>query len=236
MRTSWKVGLATGACEPVPWVTPRTNVVLPAPSSPVSRTTSPTPIRAPSCLPSSSVSAGEFVTRSGKVVVARAAQDDRCAAGVHYLDDAVGGQLAHRLQARLLEECLGADADELGLLAAGQRIFQRSPRRPRHVLGPDHAADSRHGGEFLHLADEAVRDVAAAQAELVEAAAFLELGHEAEGSALAQRDGGGPERSSHRDGPSGLSLRAREWKLDGAPGDGDGQDRRTGCRGHVATY
>src|SRR5438067_3020656 len=70
MARRWKVGLATGDLEPVPCATPRTKVVLPAPSSPVRRTTSPERNVSPSSMPARSVSAGELLTRSGKVVVA----------------------------------------------------------------------------------------------------------------------------------------------------------------------
>src|SRR5438046_9495756 len=74
MRTSWKVGLATDAFDPVPRATPRTKVVLPAPSSPLRRTTSPPRNCSPSTMPERSVSAGELVICSSKVVVAGLAQ------------------------------------------------------------------------------------------------------------------------------------------------------------------
>src|ERR1700694_4700966 len=68
MRTSWKVGLATGAADPQPRAIPRTNVVLPAPSSPLRRTRSPRRKRRPSSSPAASVSSGDEV--SSEVVVA----------------------------------------------------------------------------------------------------------------------------------------------------------------------
>src|SRR5713226_2481330 len=68
MRTSWKVGLATGAADPMPLAIPRTNVVLPAPSSPLMRTRSPWRRRRPSSSPTASVSSGDEV--SSEVVVA----------------------------------------------------------------------------------------------------------------------------------------------------------------------
>src|SRR2546430_14476901 len=70
MRTSWNVGLWTCASEPVPRAMPRTNVVLPEPSGPASRTRSPAFRRDPVCSPSASVSAAEAVVTSPKVVVA----------------------------------------------------------------------------------------------------------------------------------------------------------------------
>src|ERR1051325_4230196 len=108
MRTSWKVGLATSAREPVPWATPRTKVVLPAPSSPTSNTTSPVPNLSPSSIPACSVSAGEFVTSSGKVVVAGRLElrsDDQHLG----LDRAA----ADHMQAGLADGVLRADTDEL---------------------------------------------------------------------------------------------------------------------------
>src|SRR5216684_7612814 len=68
MRTSWKVGLATGAGDPMPLAIPRTNVVLPAPSSPLRRTRSPGRRRRPRSSPAASVSSGDEV--SSEVVVA----------------------------------------------------------------------------------------------------------------------------------------------------------------------
>src|SRR5260370_27143315 len=99
MRTSWKVGLATGARDPAPCAMPRTKVVLPAPSSPFNSTTSPVCSFSPHSLPRSSVSAGEVGGTSGKVVVSRALQPDRGAPGVDYLDLALARGRPHPLQA-----------------------------------------------------------------------------------------------------------------------------------------
>src|SRR5256885_4639060 len=100
MRTSWKVGLATGAFEPVPRATPRTNVVLPAPSSPVRRTTSPERSLSPNSMPARSVSAAEFETcPSGKVVVTGALQ--LCPDDLHGF---VGGHHANDVEACPHEE------------------------------------------------------------------------------------------------------------------------------------
>src|SRR5258708_15672476 len=68
MRTSWKVGLATGAADPQPLAIPRTYVVLPAPSSPFRRTRSPLRRRLPTSSPAASVSSGAEVSR--EVIVA----------------------------------------------------------------------------------------------------------------------------------------------------------------------
>src|SRR5260370_40509062 len=170
MRTSWKVGLATGARDPAPCAMPRTKVVLPAPSSPFNSTTSPVCSFPPHSLPTSSVAAGEVVVTSGKVVVSGAVQPGRGAAGVDDLDLAVAGERPNRLQACPLQQLGGAGAHELGLFAACQGVLDGGAGRARHVLGPEHTADSRHRTELLHLAHEAVRHVAAAQPELAEAA------------------------------------------------------------------
>src|SRR6266851_823317 len=199
MRTSWKVGLATGARDPTPCAMPRTKVVLPAPSSPFNSTTSPVCSFSPHSLPRSSVSAGELVVTSGKVVVSGALQPDRGAAGVDDLDLAVVGERPNRLQACSLQQLGGAGAHELSLLAAGEGVLDRGARRARHVLGPEHAADSRHRAELLHLAHEAVRHVAAAQPELVEAAPLIDERHEPVSAAFAQRDGGRSKRTGDGD-------------------------------------
>src|SRR5437868_2370054 len=124
MRTSWKVGLATGAFEPVPWATPRTNVVLPAPSSPVRSTTSPECNLSPSSIPACSVSAGEPLTRSGKVVVAA-----RLEVSPGHGHGARVRQRADRMQAGLLDRDLRPYADQLGLLPTRQRVLERGSRR-----------------------------------------------------------------------------------------------------------
>src|SRR5947208_2637490 len=97
----------------MPCATPRTSVVLPAPSSPVSRTTSPGRSRSPRRRPISSVSAGLFVVTSGKVVVAAGGQLDRRVPGVNHPHDAVVGQCSHDLESRLLDELVGTGALEL---------------------------------------------------------------------------------------------------------------------------
>src|SRR5438445_13832312 len=190
MRTSWNVGLATGALDPVPSATPRTKVVFPAPSSPLSRTTSPDRSLFPQIRPRSSVWAAELVVTSGKVVVTGAGERDRRAARIDDLDRRIFGQHPDRLQARLPEKLGRSGAHELGLLAAGQCILGRGSRRARHVLAPQHGAHARHRSEFLHLADEPVRDVAAAKPKLVEAATLLNAGDEPVRAAFAQRYGG----------------------------------------------
>src|SRR6266851_1711810 len=104
MRTSWKVGLATSAFEPVPCAIPRTKVVLPAPSSPVRRTTSRGRSRSPRSMPARSVSAGELVTSSGKVVVAGGLE-----LGADHDDLGLGGRSADHLKARFADDVLWPD-------------------------------------------------------------------------------------------------------------------------------
>src|SRR5215472_1445569 len=108
----------------------------------MSNTTSPSRNRSPSSVPSRSVSAGELVTRSSKVVVAAAPQADVDAPSVDHPDRAVAGQLADRAQTSLLQRVLRADAYELGLFPARQRILQRRPCRALDVLAPQGAADA----------------------------------------------------------------------------------------------
>src|SRR6266852_1794333 len=98
--------------------TPRTKVVFPAPSSPVSSTTSPDRSRSPSRVPASSVSAVELLVRSGKVGVARAVQPDGRAGRVDDLDGMIFGQRAHDPQPGLGKKVFRSHADELGLLPA----------------------------------------------------------------------------------------------------------------------
>src|SRR5260370_9187850 len=144
MRTSWKVGLATSARDPVPCAIPRAKVAFPAPSSPISNTTSPLRRRSPRSIPARSVSAGEFVIRSAKVVVAGAREPDLGTTRVDRPHGRIRGQLADRLHPGLLEDLLGPDADQLRLLPARQRILQRRARRPRHVLAPHRAPAAAH--------------------------------------------------------------------------------------------
>src|SRR5260370_25561539 len=94
MRTSWNVGLATDAAEPVPRATPRTKVVFPAPSSPFSRTRSPLRRRRPRSSPAASVSSVAEVSR--KVVVAEVVDLQRGAVYTEHLDRRIGGELTER--------------------------------------------------------------------------------------------------------------------------------------------
>src|SRR6266702_7655783 len=123
MRTSWNVGLATGASEPVPRATPRTNVVFPAPSSPLSRTRSPLRRRRPSSSPAASVSSAADVSR--KVVVAEVMELQRRAVCTEHLDRGVVGEIPEWPQAGGADGVLRPDANQLGLLAAGQGLLER---------------------------------------------------------------------------------------------------------------
>src|ERR1700716_2771155 len=116
-RTSWNVGLATGAEDPMPRATPRTNVVFPAPSSPVNSTMSPACIRLPTRSPKASVSAGDVVIVSGKVVVAAGSQPYLMSISVDRSHGLLCGHDTERTEARLTHLVLGPDANELDLLA-----------------------------------------------------------------------------------------------------------------------
>src|SRR5258708_19695653 len=157
----------------MPRATPRTNVVFPAPSSPVSRTRSPTRRRLPKRSPKASVSAGDLVTWSRKVVVAAEPHFHRMAVGAHDHDRGVLREDAQRSQAGPLDQNFWTDAHELGFFPAGQRVLQGRPVGDRNVGAADNASGARKGGKFLHLAHEPVGDVATAEPSPVEAAALL---------------------------------------------------------------
>src|SRR5712692_78138 len=123
MRTSWNVGLATCASEPVPRARPRTNVVLPAPRGPVRSNRSPGWSSRPSFSPSASVSAALVVVRSRKVVIAMQVDVQRQALAVGDDNAALGGQHADRLDAGHSNERFRSSADKLHLFPAGQRIL-----------------------------------------------------------------------------------------------------------------
>src|SRR5436190_1596109 len=191
---------------PVACATPRTNVVFPAPSSPVKRTTSPGRSLSPSSIPTRSVSAGELVTCSAKVVVAGASESR--ARNVH---DLLGNHLADHVEARFGHQAPRPHAHKLSLLPARQRLLERGTLRTRNTLGIDYRAGSGHGSEFLHLTDQAIRDVSTAQAELVETAALVDEGQEPVGTALAQGDRRGAKGSRDANRPAWLGLGARDW-------------------------
>src|ERR1700689_3777100 len=67
-----KVGLVMGSVTPSARAAPRTKVVLPDPSSPVTSTTSPSRRRRARSAPSASVSAGSEVARAGTVLMSLA--------------------------------------------------------------------------------------------------------------------------------------------------------------------
>src|SRR5260370_10988304 len=141
MRTSWNVGLATGAAEPVPRATPRTKVVFPAPSSPLSRTRSPLRRRRPSSSPAASVSSAAEVSR--KVVVAEVMELQRGAVDAEHLDRWVVSEIPERLQSGCADSILRPDANQLGLFAAGQSLLERRTIRDRHIGGTDHGTRAR---------------------------------------------------------------------------------------------
>src|SRR5260370_6769444 len=136
MRTSWNVGLATDAAEPVPRATPRTKVVFPAPSSPLSRTRSPLRRRRPSSSPAASVSSAAEVSR--KVVVAEVAHLPRGAVYTEHLDRRIVGEIPEWQQSGAADGILRPDANHLGLFAACHALLQRRSVRDRHFRRPDH--------------------------------------------------------------------------------------------------
>src|SRR6266849_3043041 len=150
MRTSWNVGLATAADEPAPRAIPRTNVVFPAPISPLRRTRSPLRRRRPSSSPAASVSSGAEVSR--KVVVTGDIELHRRAVGAQHLDGRVVGEIPERPQTCPAENIFRADADQLCLLAARQRLLECCCFRDRNLCGADNAAGARKGDELVHLA------------------------------------------------------------------------------------
>src|SRR5438445_10722789 len=204
MRTSWNVGLATAADEPVPRAIPRTNVVFPAPSSPFKRTRSPLRRRRPSSSPMASVSSGAEVSR--KVVVAGGIELHRRAVGAKHLDGRVVGEIPERPQACAAENIFRADADKLCLLAAGQRLLERRCFRDRNLGGADDATRAGKGDELVHLAQEAVGDVAAAESGSIQPSTFFEQRLQAKRAALAKGDGGGAKRAGDRDRPARLRV------------------------------
>src|SRR4029077_18540848 len=122
MRTSWKVGLATGAADPQPLAIPRTKVVLPAPSSPYRRTRSARRRRRPSSSPASSVSLGDDV--SSEMVVATDLQVEIKTVGADNANRRPGRHHADRAHAGVDHLVLGSDTHQLGLFPTRQRILE----------------------------------------------------------------------------------------------------------------
>src|SRR5260370_38391499 len=196
MRTSWNVGLATDVSEPVPRATPRTNVVFPTPSSPLSRTRSPLRRRRPSSSPAASVSSAAEVSR--KVVVAELMELQRGAVYTEHLDRRVVGEIPERPQSGATDGILGPDANQLGLLAACQGVFERRTIRDRDLGGAAHGTGARKGDELVHLAQEAVGAVTAARPRRVQLAASCQPRVESKRAAFAKGDGSGPEGTGDR--------------------------------------
>src|SRR5260370_31840780 len=128
MRTSWKVGLATGASEPQPPAIPRTNVVLPAPSSPLRRTRSPVRRRRPSSSPAASVSSGDEV--SSEVVVATVLHVEITAIGADDANLWISCHHTNRPHPGMDHLVLCSDAYHLRLFPTRQRLLD--PRAPCH--------------------------------------------------------------------------------------------------------
>src|SRR5260370_22662843 len=187
MRTSWNVGLATDAAEPVPRATPRTNVVFPTPSSPLSRTRSPLRRRRPSSSPAASVSSAAEVSR--KVVVAEVMELQRGAVYTEHLDRRVVGEIPERPQSGAAHGILRPDANQLGLLAACQGLLERRTISDRDLGGADHRTRARQAAELVHLAQEAVGDVTAAEPRRGQLAAICNQRLESKRAAFAKGDG-----------------------------------------------
>src|SRR6266851_818780 len=205
MRTSVKVGLCTCSSDPVPRATPRTNVVLPEPSGPASSTRSPAFKRDPVSSPSSSVSAAEAVVTSRKVVVATP-----CHLGAFEIDRALAREHADVDEPSPANHVLRPHAHELHLLPARQRVLDRRSRRDRDIAGAEVASAARHLRELFHLPSKTVRNIAAAQAELVEALAFVEQRLQSEGPSLSESERGTAEWAGNRHRPTGLRSASRQ--------------------------
>src|SRR5436190_19325720 len=104
------VGLVTGSRTPRAWAAPRTNVVLPAPSSPATSTTSPGWSSAARAAPSASVSAAEAV---------------RCAPAA-----LLGALTQAQAEADAGEQEAGTgERDEAGLGAGGRKLLTAASAR-----------------------------------------------------------------------------------------------------------
>src|SRR5216683_1775062 len=205
MRTSVNVGLWTCSSDPVPRATPRTKVVLPEPSGPASSTRSPALRRDPVSSPSASVSAAESVVTSRKVVVATPSN-----LGAFKIHCALAREHADVDEPSPANHVLRPHAYELHLLPARQRVLERCSRCDRDVAGAEVASAARHHRELFHLPSKTVRNIAAAQAELVEALAFVEERLQSEGSSLSESERGTAERAGNRHRPTGLRSASRQ--------------------------
>src|SRR5438132_12124632 len=111
----------TSAASPIPLARPRTNVVFPAPSSPIRSTRSPRASRGARPAAAASVSSGEVVTSSvclGEMVVASVSHLDLLPTPVHHRDSRAPGELAYHQQAA--RKRIRAATDQLYLLTTGQ--------------------------------------------------------------------------------------------------------------------
>src|SRR5713101_3979479 len=205
MRTSVKVGLCTCSSDPVPRAIPRTNVVLPEPRGPARSTRSPAFRRDPVSSPSASVSAAESVVTSRKVVVAT-----RRNLGAFEIHRALPREHADGGEPGAANDLIRPHAHELYLLPARERVLDRCSRCDRDVAGAEVASAARHLRELFHLPNKTVRNIAAAQAELVEALAFVEQRLQSEGSSLSESERGAAERAGNRHRPTGLRSASRE--------------------------
>src|SRR5215472_8380883 len=150
----------TSSGAPTPRASPRTNVVLPAPISPWSSRRSPRLRCTARRSAAASVASGDPVDTSREVVVATLTHRDLAPVRAHHHDPAVAREPAHLPEA--LRQRRPA-ADELHLLAAGERPFGTRFSSPRDGVEPQPGPHAGRCRELVQLPDEAIADVAAAE-------------------------------------------------------------------------
>src|ERR1700694_2614881 len=99
----------------------------------MSKTVAPGCSRWPRSSPAVSVSAGELVTVSGKVVVAGELELQRHAVRPEHLHRGIVREEAERSQAGGTDHVFGRNADQHGLLAAGQGFLEGRLVYHRHI-------------------------------------------------------------------------------------------------------
>src|SRR5712691_1488369 len=185
-------------------MSPRTKVVLPAPRSPLRRTRSPCVRVAPNFSPAASVSAGEVVTRSSKVIEAAHVHLQRHSIAADDLDDWIIGQRPKWDEPSAPDHLLRPNAYELCLFPTGERLLPARAFDRRNVRGPDDASGVGRGGEFLHLPEKAVGDVATAETCLVQTTTLVEARRQTQRATRLERERGSPQWTAHRDRPARL--------------------------------
>src|SRR3990170_610546 len=171
MRTMTKEGLRAYSRMPKPWARPWTRQVLPVPSPPTRRRTSPSFASPPSFRPSAWVSSGLWLIISrGKVLPAGLSQGEGPALPVHHLHHL---PLYHFPQdgdvqafSHLLHQGRGAGEEELIVLPAAQGQLPGLGPEGLAEEGVDGDPVCRHPGphparlaEVAQVGDEAIADV-----------------------------------------------------------------------------